>query len=181
MQGPYRICRSARGPTKASSTRLPFSVKARHNLAVTPSNRVKIQLPLPLRAYAVAFLIVWIGAVGWTTMIHHHGSSIIVGVIFGAFGVALGYRLLRFGVRSEPDRVLQVHNHFGRRQLVRTEIEEFRVSNNGGSRLGQRGVQALLRDGTTYGLDVCRAPLGIGMGRLGRQLDQLNAWLRSAD
>ncbi len=114
-------------------------------------------------------------------MIRHHGSSIAVGVVFIAFGVTLGWRLLRLGVHSEADGTLTIHNNLGGRRLSRAQIEEFRIGSNGGTRIGQRGVQALLRDGTTYGLDVCRTPFGIGTQRLTRQLDELNAWLRTAD
>lgn len=146
---------------------------------MTSPEQVTIRLPSLVRAYVCVFMVVWVGMVSWTTMVRHHGASIIVGALFIAFGCALGYQILRLGVRSDPDGVLHVHNRFSNKQFSRSDIEEFRMGTNGGARLGQRGIQALLRDGTTYRLDVCGASLGIGTRRLDRQLDQLNAWLRT--
>jgi hypothetical protein len=118
-----------------------------------------------------------LGTVIWTTMIRYHGSSTLIGIVFVAVGIAFAYRLLRLGVRSDPDGTLTIRNNIGSRRLTRDQIEEFRIGSNGGIRLGQRGVQALLRDGTTYGLDVGRTPFGFGTQRLTRQVDLLNAWL----
>ncbi|GAA1903374.1 hypothetical protein [Lapillicoccus jejuensis] len=147
---------------------------------MTPSGQVAIRLPLALRVVVAAFLAVWVGAIVWTTVVHPHGSSVVVGVVMCAFGVALGYRILRLGVSSGEDGVLHVHNPWASRDLSRGEIEEFRTGTDGGRRLGQRRVMALLRDGTAYNLDVCQAPpFGVGSTRMSRQLDQLNSWLRA--
>ncbi len=143
-------------------------------------SQVDIRLPLVFRIYSAAFLLLWVATITWVTIIHNQGPSALMGVAFLVFGCAIGYRILRLGVRSDADGVLNVHNHLGSRRLTRSDIEEFRLGNSGGLRWGQRGIQALLRDGTTYSLDVCRTSSGMWTNRLHRHLDELNAWLRAS-
>ncbi|MBV9821585.1 MAG: hypothetical protein JO144_05025 [Actinobacteria bacterium] len=145
-----------------------------------PARQVDLRLPLVIRLYVGAFLVLWVGMLGWTTIVHHNGPSLIFGVVFLVVGCAIGYRMLRLGVSSDADGALLVRNNLGSRRLTRDDVEEFRLGSNGGARLGQRGIQALLRNGTTFGLDVSRTSLGLGQQRLNRQLDELNAWLRGS-
>lgn len=170
-----------RGKRCRALTPLSGAAAAGHDLRVTisPRREVSIRPPVLIRVYVGVFLVVWIGTVVWTTMIRHHGSSAAVGVVFVAFGATLGWRLLRLGVQSQADGSLTIRNNVGGRRLDRGQVEEFRVGSNGGARIGQRGIQVLLRDGTTYGLDVCRTPFGFGTRRLSNQVDQLDAWLRN--
>lgn len=145
----------------------------------SPGRQVSIRPPLLARMWVAAFMLFWLGAVVWTTMIRQHGWSVAIGVVFIAFGALIGWRGVRLGVRSDSDGILTIHNSVGDRRLSRSQIEEFRVGANGGSRIGQRGVQVLLRDGTAYGLDVCGTPFGFGTRRLTTQVEQLNTWLRT--
>ena len=146
-------------------------------MTISPDQQVLIRPPLFTRIYVAVFVTVWLAFVVALTLIHRHGPSPVVGVVFVVFGVGLGYSLLRLGVRSGPDGVLVVRNSFSSRRLTREEIEGFQIGTNSGGRLGQSGVQAVLHDGTAYGFDVCRTPFGFGSQRLNNQLDQLNAWL----
>ena len=142
--------------------------------------QVTIRPPLLIRLYVGAFLVVWLGAVGWTSFIRHHGSSIVVGVLLVAIGVTMGYRLARSGITSAPDGTLVVRNSLGTRRLAASDIEDFRLGHDGGTRIGNHGIQALLRDGTTYSFDVTKMPFGIGRKLNARRLDLLREWLRSA-
>ncbi len=135
--------------------------------------------PLVLRVYVVALLAFWVVVVGRATLIHKHGGSVAIGVLFLAVGIAIACQSLRLGVWCRADGTLTVHNNLGGRRLTRSEVEEFRLGVTGGGRFGQRGAHALLRDGTTYQIDVCRRPAGIGRRGLQTQVDELNAWLRA--
>ena len=96
-------------------------------------NPVSIRPPVLIRGYVAAFMVCWIGGVIWTTMIHHRGTSIAVGVLFIAFGTALAYRLFRLGVHADPDGTLTIRNNLSSRHLSRDQIEEFRLGSNGGN------------------------------------------------
>ena len=139
----------------------------------TPGS-VSIRPPLVIRIYVVAFSLFWVGAC-LTILVQHGGQAAPVALLFIVFGLGMAYRLLRLGVTSDPTGALVVRNNFGSRRLTRAEIEEFRIGSIGGLRLTQRTVQALLRDGTVYELDICRVPLG--RKRVTRQLEELNSWL----
>ncbi len=143
------------------------------------TNNVTIRPPLLIRVYVVAFLIFWLAMVGWSTMIHAHGASAAIGLVFMAFGLGLGYRLLRLGVTSAPDGTLAIRNNLSTRVLTRTEIEEFRLGTSGGTRLGQQSLQALLRDGTVYNIDVGRYPLAMGKKQNAGRLQALTTWLHT--
>ncbi len=145
----------------------------------TQPGEVGIRLPTLLRAYVIAFLAFWIGMVTWIAMIRRHGPSIAIGVVFIAYGLAVGYRLIRLGVTSAPDGTLTVRNNFGTRQLSRASIEAFRLGKSGSTRLGTQSIQALLRDGTMYSLDVTRSSLGLGRRRNQESLDALTKWLNA--
>lgn len=126
----------------------------------------------------MVFTLCWIGAVVWTTMIRRHGASIIAGVVFVVLGCAFCSWIFRLGVSTRDDAV-QIRNYFVSRQLPRAEIEQFRIGVTGGRRLGERCIQVLLSDGTTYRLDFSRSPLGLHERRLRAQVNELNSWLHA--
>ncbi len=80
---------------------------------------------------------------------------------------------------SAPDGTLAIRNNLGTRVLTRTKIEEFRLGTSGGTRLGQQSLQALLRDGTVYNIDVGRYPLAMGKKRNAERLQALTTWLHT--
>lgn len=140
---------------------------------------VVIRPPAVLRAYVAGFLVLWISVVVWTTMIEHHGPSMVIGIVFIAVGLTLGFRLIRLGVTEQPDGDLLVRNNLSSRTLSRTDVEEFRIATQD-SRLGGNNVQALLADDTIYSIDVTRWPALLGRGRVARQLTDLESWLGTA-
>lgn len=113
-------------------------------------------------------------------MVRHHGTSIVVGVLFLAFGLTLGYRMSRLAVTSQPDGTLRICNSLGTRSVKRSDIEEFRIGSSAGRRIGQRSILVLLRDGSIYGLNATRmTPFGLGSKRPHQQLALLKEWLHA--
>jgi hypothetical protein len=140
---------------------------------------VVIRPPVLLRGYVVAFLLVWVGAIAGTVVARGGAGTAAVGVVFILFGPSLSYRFVRLGVSSSEDGTLLVRSNLGTRLFRRSDIEQFRLGVNGGSRLGERSIQALLSDGTTYRLDVTRSPLGLSRRKNAQRLADLTRWLES--
>jgi hypothetical protein len=140
--------------------------------------QVAIGQPMLLRACVVGYLIFWTATIVWTMVLGDRLSSAAVGLVFIVFGLAIGYRVFRIGVRSGPDGTLTIRNNHSTRRLTRAEIEDFRFGGSGG--LGQQSIHALLRDGTVYRMDVTNTALGLGRKRNAAGLRTLRAWLHSS-
>jgi hypothetical protein len=142
-----------------------------------------IRLPLAVRAYVVIFMCIWcVPLLGASIGAAVHGSPGFVGfaVPMLAFGLALGYRIIRLSVTLNPDDLL-VRGYFHTRRIVRADIEGFRQ----GSQTNQpftRVIYVLLRDGTVFPLDVtARMYVGRGKARLADRTRSLQSWLGHVD
>lgn len=138
-----------------------------------------IRLPLAARAYVVVFMCLWCGIVlaGLIAAAADGSATVLVPLLMLAFGLTLGYRILRLSVVIGPQDLL-VRNFYRTRHIARADVEGFRQG-----ALSQqpftRGVYVLLRDGTVFPLDVTGRPYFFGRGKelLNERIQLLQRWL----
>jgi hypothetical protein len=151
------------------------------NAALGPAtNRLDvIRPPLAARAYVVVFLCIWCGGVlaGLIAAAAHGSPAVMFLLLMLAFGLTLGYRIVRLSVAIGRQDLL-VRNLYRTRRIARADIVGFRQG-----ALGQqpftRAIYVLLRDGTVFPLDVTGRPYFFGRGQrlLDNRAQLLQGWL----
>ena len=142
---------------------------------------IKVGQSWVMRAYLVAFVLVWVVILfAFTTELAADKSPVVVlPTALLIIVISIGVRALRVGAVGDADRLV-VRNYFATLKLPRRQIREFAPSTPGRPAVVGTTVQAVMRDGSGHTIDLFTRPLVTPGAReqFQRSLDQLNVWLR---
>jgi hypothetical protein len=124
---------------------------------------------------------IWCGGVlaGAIVVALHGSPAAVIPVLMLAFGLTLGYRLLRMSVTLGPEDLL-VRNYFQTRRVSRAEVEGFRIGSVS-TQPFRRTIYLLLGDGSVLPLDVAGRANFSGRGKavLAERMRVLQRWFDS--
>ena len=132
-----------------------------------------------MRFLVAVFTLLWCGLAIWASVQNGVGPGLIVGLIFVAFGGALGLRMLGIAAIARGDELL-VRNAYRTHRLPRSEVEAFSTG-HGPMAAFKRTIYVILAN-ETIGLDVGLTLFSLldGPGALEERRQELEGWLADA-